>query len=136
RLHPNSIRMLVGLGAAAYAQDFNDQAANWLLQASALDPKDARPYLFLGKVQEVAKSEPAEWATAFQRFATLQPDNALAHYYYAVALEKQKHGEQDFAARQQQLDRAISLDPKLGDAYLKLGVLETERRDYPKAVAS
>jgi len=136
RLYPNSIRILVGLGAAAYAQDFNDQAAKWLLQASALDPQDPRPYLFLGKVQEVAKSEPPEWVAAFERFAALQADNALAHYYYAVALEKQKRGQQDFAAREQQLNRAIALDPKLGDAYLKLGLLDTERREYPKAVAS
>jgi tetratricopeptide (TPR) repeat protein len=134
RLHPDSIRLLVGLGAVAYAQDLNDQAAAWLLQASALDPKDPRPYLFLGKVQEVAKSEPAAWLAAFERFVRLQPDNALAHYYYAVALEKQRRGEQDFAAREQQLHRAIALDPQLGDAYLKLGLLETERHDYPKAV--
>jgi len=53
-----------------------------------------------------------------------------------VALEKQKRGEQDFAARERELSRAITLDPKFGDTYLKFGLLETERRDYPKAVAS
>ena len=136
RLHPNSVRILVGLGAAAYAQDLNDQAARWLFEASELNPNDPRPYLFLGKVQEVAKSEPAEWVAAFGRFATLHPNNSLAHYYYAVALEKQKRGEQDFAARERELSRAIALDPKFGDTYLKFGLLETERHEYPKAVAS
>ena len=136
RLHPNSVRILVGLGAAAYAQDLNDQAARWFFEASQRNPNDPRPYLFLGKVQEVAKSEPAEWVAVFERFTTLHPNNSLAHYYYAVALEKQKRGEQDFAARERELSRAITLDPKFGDTYLKLGLLETERRDYPKAVAS
>jgi len=136
RLHPSSIRMLVGLGAAAYAQDLNDQAARWLLQASDLDPKDPRPYLFLGKVQEVAKSEPKEWVAVFERFATLRPDNAEANYYYAVALEKQRRGEEDYAARDAHLRKAIALDPKFGDAYLELGLLQAEKREYAKAVES
>ncbi len=136
RDYPKSIRMLVGMGAAAYSQDLNDRAARWLLEASAIDPSDPRPYLFLGKVQEVAKSEPAEWVAAFERFATLQPENAQAHYFYAVALAKQHRGQADFAARGAQLNRAIALDPKFGDAYLELGLLQTEKREYAKAVAS
>ena len=136
RSYPRSMRMLVGLGAAAYAQDLNEQAARWLLEASEIDPADPRPYLFLGKVQAVAKSEPPEWVAAFERFARLQPDNAQARYFYAVALEKQRHGEADFGARETELKRAIALDPKLGDAYLELGLLQAERREYPKAVES
>jgi Tfp pilus assembly protein PilF len=136
RDYPKSIRILVGMGAAAYAQDLNDQAARWLLQASAIDPSDPRPYLFLGKVQEVAKSEPAEWVAAFQRFATLQPESAQAHYFYAVALAKQRRGPADFAAREAQLNRALTLDPKFGDAYLELGLLQSEKREYANAVAS
>src|SRR5208337_3759624 len=134
RLYPKSTRMLVGLGAAAYAQDLNEQAARWLLEASALDPADPRPYEFLGKVQEVAKSEPKEWVEAFRRFVTLVPGNALAHYYYAVALEKERRGEEDFAAREEQLRTAIAIDPRMGDAYLKWGLLAAEKREYAKAV--
>ncbi|HWY07125.1 MAG TPA: tetratricopeptide repeat protein [Candidatus Acidoferrales bacterium] len=136
RRYPKSVRMLVGLGAAAYGQDLNEQAARWLLEASELEPSDARPYLFLGKVQEVAKSEPKEWVDAFQRFVTLQPENAMAHYFYAVALEKQRRGERDFAARETQLQKAIAIDPRMGDAYLKLGLLEEEKGELAKAVAS
>jgi len=136
RLYPDSIRLLVGLGASAYAQDLHDQAARWLLQASALNPSDPRPYLFLGKVQEVAKSEPQEWVDAFHRFAKLQPENANAHYYYAVGLEKQRRGSADFAARETELNKAIVLNPKFGDAYLHLGLLQAEQRDYTEAVAA
>jgi len=136
RRYPKSVRMLVGLGAAAYGQDLNEQAARWLLEAIDLEPSDPRPYLFLGKVQEVAKSEPKEWVAAFQRFVALRPDDAMAHYYYAVALEKQRRGEQDFAAREAQLEKAIAIDPRLGDAYLKLGLLYGEKGELAKAVAS
>jgi tetratricopeptide (TPR) repeat protein len=136
RLYPKSVRMLVGLGAAAYGQDLNEQAARWLLEAIELEPSDSRPYLFLGKVQEVAKSEPQEWVDAFQRFVTLRPDDAMAHYYFAVALEKQRRGERDFAVREAQLEQAIAIAPRLGDAYLKLGILYGEKGELGKAVVS
>lgn len=136
RLHPNSARILLGLGSAAYAQDLNEQAAHWLLQAIQLDPADPRPYLFLGKLQEVAKSEPREWMEAFHRYATLRPEDARAHYYYAVALEKQRRGEKDYAARRAELQKAISIEPRMGEAFLKLGLLEEEEGKLPQAVAA
>jgi tetratricopeptide (TPR) repeat protein len=136
RLYPKSVRILVGLGSAAYGQDLNDQAARWLLEAIELQPSDPRPYLFLGKVQEVAKSEPQEWVEAFRRFVTLRPGDAMAHYYYAVAMEKQRRGERDFASREAQLEKAIAIDPNLGEAYLKLGILYGEKGELAKAVVS
>ncbi|HET7105488.1 MAG TPA: tetratricopeptide repeat protein [Candidatus Acidoferrum sp.] len=136
RRYPNSVRILVGLGSAAYAQDLNDQSARWLLQAIEMAPADPRPYLFLGKVQEVAKSEPQEWVDVFHRFTALRPTDPMAHYYLAVALEKQRRGERDFAARESELQKAIALDPRFGDAYLKLGVLYGELGQLPQAVTS
>jgi tetratricopeptide (TPR) repeat protein len=126
----------VGLGSAAYAQDLNDQAARWLLQAIQLEPANARPYLFLGKIQEVAKSEPQEWLEAFRRYAALQPDDARAHYYYAVALEKQRRGDRDFAVRRAELQMAISIEARMGEAFLKLGLLEAEEGKLQEAVAA
>jgi len=136
RLYPKSVRMLVGLGSAAYAQDLTDQAARLLLQAVQLDPADPRPYLFLGRVQEVAKSEPPEWVEAFQRYATLRPEDARAHYYYAVALEKQRRGERNISARRAELQKAIAINPRMGEAYLKLGLLEEQEGKLAEAVAA
>jgi tetratricopeptide (TPR) repeat protein len=136
RMYPRSVRLLVGMGAAAYAQDLNDQAARRLLEASELDPSDPRPYLFLGKVQEVAKSEPKEWVAAFERYAKLRPKDARAHYFYATALEKRRLGRPDFAAREAELKKALALDPRCGDAYLRLGLLDAERGELAKAVES
>jgi len=136
QLYPESIRMLVGLGAAAYARDLNEEAARWLLAAIALQPADPRPYLFLGKVQEVAKSEPPEWVEAFRNYVALRPDDARAHYYYAVALEKQRRGQQDFGERDAELRKAIAIEPRMGDAYLKLGLLQEEEGKLAEAVAA
>jgi tetratricopeptide (TPR) repeat protein len=136
RLYPKSVRMMVGLAAAAYGQDLNEQAAQWLLQAIALEPANPRPYLVLGKVQEVAKSEPQEWVEAFRKFVTLRPENPWAHYCYAVALEKERSGERDFAAREAALRKALAIDAHMGAAYLKLGILFEERGDFAEAVAA
>ncbi len=135
RLYPKSVRMMVGLGAAAYGQDLNEQAAHWLLQAIALDPANPRPYLFLGKLLEVAKSEPQEWVGVFHKFITLRPEDPWAHYYYAVALEKQRRGERDFAAREAELRKALAIDARMGQAYLKLGILFEEKGEFADAVA-
>ena len=136
RLYPKSLRILMGLGSAAYAQDLNEPAARWLLEAIALEPADARPYLFLGKVQEVAKSEPEEWVEAFRKFVALRPEEARAHYYYAVALEKERRGERDFAVREAELQKAIAIDARMGEAYLKLGLLQEEKGELVNSVAS
>jgi tetratricopeptide (TPR) repeat protein len=119
-----------------YGQDLNEQAAQWLLQAIALEPANPRPYLVLGKVQEVAKSEPQEWVEAFRKFVTLRPENPWAHYCYAVALEKQRRGNLDFAAREAALRKALAIDGRMGAAYLKLGILFEERGDFAEAVAA
>jgi tetratricopeptide (TPR) repeat protein len=136
RLYPKSVRILVGLGSAAYAQDLNEQAARWLLEAIALEPADPRPYLFLGKVQEVAKSEPVEWVEAFRKFTALRPEDARAHYYYAVALEKERRGDRDFVAREAELRKVIALDARMGEAYLKLGLLDEEEGKLAESVAA
>jgi tetratricopeptide (TPR) repeat protein len=66
----------------------------------------------------------------------LHPEDAWAHYYFAVALEKQRRGERDFVAREAELHRAIGIDPRFGGAYLKLGILYGEKGELAKAVAS
>jgi tetratricopeptide (TPR) repeat protein len=136
QLYPKSIRMLVALGAAAYARDLNEEAALWLLAAIALEPADPRPYQFLGKVQEVAKSEPVEWVEAFRKYAALRPEDARAHYYYAVALEKERRGELGFMEREAELRKAIAIEPRMGEAYLKLGLLDEEEGKLAEAVAA
>jgi tetratricopeptide (TPR) repeat protein len=83
------------------------------------------------------------------RFAQLQPDNALANYYYAVSLskgpekesEKQSAGASDnttdLSARVESLLlKAVRLDPKLGAAYLQLGILYSQRADFSRAISA
>jgi tetratricopeptide (TPR) repeat protein len=79
------------------------------------------------------------------RFAQLQPDNALANYYYAVSLWKGSSKEpaipgDNNAEHSVQVEslllKALHLDPKLGEAYLQLGILYAQRADFPRAIAA
>lgn len=136
-LHPDSVRMLAGLGAALYAGGFYDQAATRLCAASDLKPSDPEPYLFLGRMEATA---PAPLPCAEQkiaRFVQTQPANALAHYYYAMTLLKRARESGDPAISQPTeaaLKQAVTLDPKLGQAYLQLGILYYGKGEYEQSI--
>jgi len=138
RLFPRSARMLAGLGASWYALGSYDQAVQRLSEASDLNPDDPNPYLFMGKLQAVETAPSQAVMERLKRFATLQPENALANYYYAVSVWKRRQPPEDnqnFAEVKSLLDKAIQLDPALGLAYLQLGILYSERKDFSNAIA-
>ncbi len=137
RLFPRSVRMLVGLGVAWYARGSYEQAARRLCEASDLNPDDATPYLFLGKMQAVETTQSEGSVERLGRFARLQPEDALANYYYAVSLWRRQKGPEaaeNLAQVESLLQKAVRLDPKLGAGYLQLGILYSERKDFPKAI--
>ena len=134
RLFPNSVRMLLGLGIATYDQGATEHGEQLVLRACDLNPTDPEPYLFLGRLQDTEKIEPPGWTEKLQQFVNLHPDNAMAHYYYAVALSKQKTESKDYAAIQAEFEKAVKLDPQLGKADLQLGILYSEKKDFPAAI--
>jgi tetratricopeptide (TPR) repeat protein len=136
RFYPSSVRMLLGLSVATYDQGAMEEGKKLLLEACDLNPADPNPYLFLGKLQEAEKIEPPGWSEKFVRFVRLHPENALAHYYYAVALAKHEPASESFAATESELKRAIEIDPQLGAAYLELGILYSQRKHYPEAISA
>ncbi len=136
--HPDSARMLAGLGAALYAEDKREEAAGRLCEASDLKPADPAPYVFLGKMEKAATGVLACVEQKLARFAQEQPGNALANYYYGVTLWKRDRGSEKNAAGLQQaealLEKAVNIDPKLDEAYLQLGILHSERGDFEQAI--
>ena len=139
RLFPHSARMLVALGVAWYSNGSYDQAAQRLCEASDMNPNDPKAYLFLGKIQSVETTQSECSTERLARFAKLQPENALANYYYAVNLWKRRKGPDDaesMAQVESLLKKAVALDSGLGIGYLQLGVLYSERGDFARAVLS
>jgi tetratricopeptide (TPR) repeat protein len=111
--------------------------------------------LFLGKMQSVETAPSEESTERLARFVKLQPENALANYYYAVSLWKlseQQSGEQPTAAVAAERDhrsdserlnniellllKAVHIDPNLAAAYLQLGILYAQREDFTRAISA
>ena len=138
-LFPHSVRMLVGLGVSWYARGSYEPAVQRLCEASDLNPDDPRPYLFLGKIQSVEKTQPDDLVERLRRFVMFRPESALANYYYAVSLWKARKGPEDgetVAQVQSLLEKAVRLDPGLGPGHLQLGILYSERKDFSEAISA
>ena len=139
RLFPQSVRMLVGLGVAWYVRGSYEQASRRLCEAADLAPNNATPYVFLGKILSVESSVSSGIAERLARFVALQPQNAMANYYAAVSLWKQRKGPDDneIAAQVKALlEKAVAFDPKLSEAFLQLGIVYSEQKDFPRAIAA
>jgi tetratricopeptide (TPR) repeat protein len=137
KAYPKSGRMLTALGAALFAGALYDEAAQRLCEASELNPADPEPYRFMGKIELAAPNPLACVEEKLARFVDQRPGDALANYLYAMAMWKQKGQSIDAATLervQNMLTKATTIDPKCSDAYLQLGVLQSTRRDYAKAI--
>ncbi len=134
---PESVRMLLGLSAALFAQGSYEDAAKAAFKACDLDPTNSAPYLFLGRIQSAERVGSVEFTERFASFVRLQPDNALADYYYAVSLSKlpRANGQDaDSSKITELLTRAVTLDPTFSSAYLQLGILYSEKGYVLKAI--
>ena len=65
-----------------------------------------------------------------KRFAQLHPDNAWANYYYAGTLTRTSPQARAL------LEKAVRLDPKLGDAFLLLGTVYADQGNLAKAISA
>jgi tetratricopeptide (TPR) repeat protein len=137
KAHPGSARLLTSLGAVLFAGALYDDAAQRLCEASDIDPDDPAPYQFMGKIEMVAPHPLACVDARLGRYVQLHPDNALGNYFYAMAVWKQSAGPLDLKKRQEidsLLTRAVTIDPKCGDAYLQLGNLRALENDFRGAL--
>jgi tetratricopeptide (TPR) repeat protein len=136
RRYPNSPRLWIGLGMTLYLRTQYEESIKSLLTAADLDPGDPRCYVFLSHAYLSAPEQADAVIQSFRRYAELQPNNALAQYYYALSLWKAKRVQTsavDFRTVESLLDQAVSLDGTLADAHLQLGILHADQHEYDKA---
>ena len=137
-LFPGSARMLLGLGATAFARGAYDEAVLRISQASDLNPNDPAPYKFLGKIAQAQNTPPEELVQKLRRFVALQPKSAEANYYYALGLWKVRnigHEKISVAQTESLLNTSIQIDPKYAPAALLLGIVHAEKGAYRDAIA-
>jgi tetratricopeptide (TPR) repeat protein len=139
---PKSERMLATLGAALYAHGAYEEAAKRMCEASDLNVQDIQPYLFLGKMEQASPRSLPGVEEKLERFLRNDPENALANFYYAIALLRRSDAE-NVRQAETLLRNAVQHDPKFAEAYLQLGVLLAKRGEtegaktlFGKAVAA
>lgn len=135
--YPGSTRVAIGLGIAYYSRGIYDEAVKSLLHAADLSPADARCYLFLSKAYDSSPSQADDVIQRFRRFVELQPNDARAHYYYAMSLWKGKRAQDatlDFRQIESLLTKAIALNPQLSEAHFQLGNLYSDQSHYAEAI--
>lgn len=138
-LHPNSARLLVGLGAALYADGSYEEAAGQLCRSTDLQPENTTAYLFLGKMEVTLPTAFPCGEERLARYVQVRPENALANYYYAMVLLKRSRESKSSADSQQAealLKKSVAIDPQLGEAYLQLGILYAAQGASDQAIAA
>ena len=134
--YPTSPRLWIGLGMALYSRGEYDEAIGSLLAAADLKPKDPRCYLFLSKAYLSSPKQAQKVIDRFQRYAELEPGNALAQFYYAMSLWKGLRAENpdpDYKRIEAILQRSIALDGRIADTHLQLGILYNDEHRYEKS---
>jgi tetratricopeptide (TPR) repeat protein len=135
--HSTSSRLLAGLGTALYASGSYNEAALRLCAASDLDRSNTIPYILLGKMEKASSDVLPCVQQELARFVHDQPRNALANYYYAMALWKRKRGSpnaDDVRPIEALLNESVRIDPNFDEAFLALGVLHSEAGNFEKAI--
>ncbi len=135
--YPNSPRLFIGLGMALYSRGKYEEAVKALLAAADLNPSDPRCYLFLSKAYDSSPTQAEDAIRRFQRYAELEPGNALAQYYYAMSLWKGNRAADakvDFQRVETLLRKAVTIDSTLADAHVQLGNLYADQRQYDKSI--
>jgi len=137
--YPASVRMQIGLGLAYYGLASFEKCAEALMRATDLAPRDRGPYLLLGETYSDSRVPVPGVVERLDRLTSMDPTNAKAFYYQALALWKAAQGAtgaKDLSRVESALEKATTLDPELADARLQLGNLYSDENKISEAVAA
>lgn len=125
-LHRESVRLL---GLACYLSGRYAEAIPWLERVRAQGPASVEVLYMLGN----SRTQQRQWDQARAAFAEMfgvPPDSAAAHLLTAQMMIRLRF--EDFA--EQELHRALELDPRIPEAHYLLGILATFRGDVERAI--
>jgi tetratricopeptide (TPR) repeat protein len=116
QLRPNKPQLLMLLGLQYYQQNYFVDSIDVLKQAISADPQNLDPQFLL--IEAYYRNLEYEHAlTLAQQVVARFPGNALSHYHLGAQLNNFSR----LAESKVELERALSLDPKLVEAQAMLG---------------
>lgn len=130
---PHSARLRIGLGIALFSGRRYGGAFQAMCQAIDISPSEARPYLILGQMYDIAPAASSCVEARFARFARLEPDNPKGLYYYALSLWETSRAR-SMPEIDRLLEKAIKVEPGFGEAHLQLGIVDAANGNDAKAM--
>jgi tetratricopeptide (TPR) repeat protein len=138
KFYPASERMKEALGAAYYADGQYLEAAQQVCLASDLKPRDPEPYLILGRMEQAANEILPCSEEKLKRFATEQPRDQQANFFYGLVIWKKARktqNEVELVSATEYLKRAASMEPAPGEIYVQLGMVYNAQGKKEAALA-
>ncbi len=128
-VNPNDAGVHLQLGRMLIIADKKEEAATQLEAGLKLDPRDEKAQRDLANLySEMGK--PAEAQQAYTTLLSSHPDDAGLHHGLGRVLLKQKK----YVDAEQELLKAVQLQPNLGDAYGDLAIAASENKDYAMTI--
>jgi tetratricopeptide (TPR) repeat protein len=126
---PNDAGVHLQLGRMLIIADKKEEAAAQLEAGLKLDPNDGKAQRDLADLySDIGK--PAEAQQAYTTLLSSHPDDAGLHHGLGRVLLKQKK----YLDAEQELVKAVQLQPNLGDAYGDLAIAASENKDYAMTI--
>lgn len=125
-----SAQLELARGVARYGLRRFPEAIDSFLRTIQLDPRVEQPYLFLGRMLDVAEAKLPAMLAAFRTYFEAHPDDPMATFEYARALAATGG---DSAAVEKLLAHAIELKPDSWESHFELGLAYERRRAFEEA---
>lgn len=131
REKPDFVAGHVALAKAYFRQDRVAEAEIELKRALKLDPQNAEAHMNLGAAY-LSQEQPKEAHDEFAKVLTQEPNNAEAHVWLGMALAAEQNPE----AAIQEYQTALKLAPQAEGVYYKIGISQSQLKQYDDAIAS
>lgn len=130
--YPQSIKLHVGLGVVLYAEGKPLEGAQHLCEAEDLNPSDPHPMEILADTEIVPPALAAKVVPLFASLHKRYPNDGLILFDYTMVQSGRWSGSKDALPPHftESLKEAISLNPKLPQAYYQLGLVYGQEGKY------
>ena len=134
--HQDSAKLWLGMGIVNILQAHQTQAVDSLLRSAALDPLNGLTPTLLATLMTNAEDN-ARILPVIHTFAAAHPEQAIAHYDYALVLSKADHRGSDGPFQKQlksELELAVREQPNFAAAHFQLGIVYQNAVDLASAI--
>jgi tetratricopeptide (TPR) repeat protein len=130
KIFDKSAQLELARGVALYGLRRFPEAIDSFLRTIQLAPDVRQPYVFLGRMLDVAENKLPAIMQVFASYVKAQPEDALANFLYAKALGAKSADVPQIEAL---LRKSISLDASKWESHFELGTLLERKREYAEA---